>query len=61
MAAAEPGPTLVLQLAGLAALVVLAGIDAFAPGWDPDPWSSYVGGIVTILWGPRIVAAFGRK
>lgn len=48
-----------LVLAGLAALVVLAGFDAFGPGWDPEPWS-YGGAVIVLVWGPTALPSLAE-
>lgn len=53
-------PPALLRGAGLVVFLALAGVDAFAPGWDPDPWI-YLAGVALIVWGPRIIPSLVRR
>lgn len=54
-----PTPPMALSIVGLVALVASLGIDAFAPGWDPEPWT-YLVAIVVLVWGPTMIPAIFR-
>lgn len=46
-------------MAGLVALVTLAGIDALSPHYNPDSWVYLVAPV--IIWGPGMLPGLGRK
>lgn len=50
-------PPLAAWLAGFATLIIMAGIDAAATDWHPEP-RDYMLAIVAILYGPSVIRLF---